>query len=213
MEENDRLKRLSEKILTKIGKTHGSLNEEIYEKLNEILNKYSDEDIEKALNLSIEEVGSKKVKVNEFMNVLMKNLEMFDKIRNPAQEEVKPIKINTENIETYINQKFEYERVEQNRKDIDRTLWNMIFQKLNIPKKIIKSKELSNIPGDIANFYIASEVAKYIYSKMSEEEKKIVEKAINHQLKKIYIQDEKEREEAKKYLLIHYVKKLYNIPY
>ncbi|MEJ5172675.1 MAG: hypothetical protein WHT47_03070 [Hydrogenothermaceae bacterium] len=213
MEENDRVKSFLYSMLIKIGKTPGSLNKDMYEKVNEIVNKYSDEDLERALNLSVEEVGSKRVKINEFISVLVKNLEMFDVIKNQTQEEVKPIKINvenTENTEMYPNQGFEQNRKD---KDIDRALWNVIFKKLNIPKKIIKNTELSNIPGDIANFYISSQIAKYLYSKMSTQEKAVVEKAVNSQLKKLHIQDEREIEEAKSYLLIHYVKKLYDIPY
>ncbi|MCX7759904.1 MAG: hypothetical protein N2Z81_01845 [Hydrogenothermaceae bacterium] len=216
MEENDRVKRFLDSMLTKIGKTPGSLNREIYVKVNEIVNKYSDEDLDEALNLSVGEVGLKRLKINEFITVLIKNLEMFDRIKNQAQEEVKPIEINVENTEKISTENSEIptnQGFKQNRKDVDRALWNVIFKKLNIPKKIIKSTELSNMPGDIANFYIASQVAKYLYSKMSTQEKVIVEKAINSQLKKLHIQSEKEIEEAKSYLLIHYVKKLYDIPY
>lgn len=176
-----------------------SLSPTILNYLNMILDNYSLEDVLHAIDLSFEELKHrKKPHPTQVIKVLQKNLNTVSAAKRQKE---------THQAETHKNKP----QVVQ-----DSQLWSVwksFFDQLSIPKSLINKKELEKIPSDLRNFYIASIVCEYIYGSMSQEERKKVDRMVEGRLKLINISPEQDVEEIRRLLRIHFIKKIYGIPY
>lgn len=168
-----------------------------------VLEKHSIEDILHAIDLSFEELkGRRKLHATKVLNILQKNLSLV----LDTKIQIKPDKSEV-HTEEYLN------RDQEGQENHSWNIWKSFFYRHNIPKSLINKKELEKIPLDLRNFYIATKVCEYIYSTMPLEERKKVDRMVESRLKLINISPQQDVEEVKRLLRIHFVKKIYGIPY
>lgn len=174
-----------------------------------VIEKHSVEDVLHAIDLSFEELKhKKKPHPTEVIRAVEKNLTGVSII----QEQVKPEKPNS----CLENTSGDTPPENKPSAGRDNSLWNIwkgFFENYGIPKSLISKKELEKIPPDLRNFYIATRVCEYVYNTIPPEERKKVDRMVENRLKQINLSQEQDIEEVRQLLRIHFIKKIYGIPY